>query len=99
MTQIAGSWECNVETPVGPRTFIVEITPSEDQFQALVKGNFGELHITDGKISGDALTWSMAVKKPLPMNLNCKAVLSGETLTGTVSAGIFGKYPLKGARL
>lgn len=99
MTEIAGAWECSVDTPVGPRTFIAELTPSEDQFQALVKGNFGELHITDGKFSDDVMTWSMAIKKPLPMNLNCTAVVSGDTLSGSVSAGLFGKYPLKGTRL
>lgn len=45
------------------------------------------------------MTWSMAIKTPMSMNLNCTAVVSGDALSGTVSAGVFGKYPLKGKRL
>lgn len=98
MSEITGTWDCSVDTPVGLRTFIVEITSSEDQFQALVKGNFGELHVSDGKFSGGVMTWTMAVKTPLPMKLDCTAEVSGDTMNGSVSAGIFGKYPLRGAR-
>jgi len=99
MTEIGGAWQCTVDTPVGVRNFTVDITPSGDQFQALVKGNFGELLIEDGRVSGDEMTWSMAIKTPLPLTFNCKAVVSDGTMNGTVSAGVFGKYPLKGTRL
>ena len=99
MTDITGSWECSVDTPVGPRTFLVQLNPSGNQFQARVKGNFGEMDITDGKLDGDVMTWSMAIKSPLPLNLNCTAVVSDDVMNGSVSAGVFGKYPLKGARI
>ncbi|MBV8687183.1 MAG: hypothetical protein JOZ90_15075 [Alphaproteobacteria bacterium] len=99
MAQIGGSWECGVETPVGPRRFVAEITSSGERFEALVKGNFGELQITDGKLDGDVMTWSMTIKTPLSMKLDCTATVNGDQLNGSVSAGVFGKYPLTGTRI
>jgi hypothetical protein len=99
MADIGGAWQCSVDTPFGVRNFSVEITPSGEQFQALVKGNFGEMLVTDGTIIGDEMKWSMAITTPVPMTFNCKAEVSDGTLNGTVSAGVFGKYPLKGHRV
>lgn len=99
MNSIDGSWQCRVETPVGPRTFHAELTPHEDRFEARVTGNFGEMEIEDGRLNGDVMTWTMAVTSPLPLNLTCTALVSGDRMAGSVSAGIFGKYPLTGTRL
>ena len=35
---------------------------------------------------------------PMPMTLDCKATVEGDTLTGTVGAGAFGSFPLTGTR-
>jgi hypothetical protein len=40
----------------------------------------------------------MDVTKPMALKLVCEAAVDGETLSGTVKAGIFGTYPMTGSR-
>ena len=56
------------------------------------------VEVKDGKINGDALTWSMDVPIPMPMTLDCQATVTGDTMDGTVKAGDFGNFPLTGKR-
>ena len=34
----------------------------------------------------------------MPMTLDCKATVDGDTITGSVGAGAFGSFPLTGSR-
>jgi hypothetical protein len=34
----------------------------------------------------------------MPMTLDCKATVSDDSITGTVTAGAFGSFPLMGTR-
>jgi hypothetical protein len=99
MSGIGGTWECIVETPVGSRSFRVELTPEGTLFRAHVTGNFGEMQIADGRLNGNMMEWTMPMRAPLALDLDCKAVVDGDSMAGTVSAGVFGKYPLTGTRL
>jgi len=40
----------------------------------------------------------MAISKPMPITLSCKATVSGDSLEGKVKAGIFGSFAIKGSR-
>jgi hypothetical protein len=59
----------------------------------------GSMEVKDGKVNGNRLSWTMDMKVPMPMTLECEATVDGDTLTGTVKAGAFGSMELKGAKV
>ena len=61
-------------------------------------GGMGSLDVIDGKVDGNTLTWKMDMKVPMPMTLNCTATVDGDTLTGTIDTGAFGKMAMNGTR-
>ena len=48
---------------------------------------------------GDKLTWKLDITVPMPMTLDGEATVDGDTITGTVTAGAFGAFPLTGTRV
>ena len=58
----------------------------------------GAMDITDGKVSGNTLTWTMDMKVPMPMTLECEATVDGDAITGTIKAGMFGAMAMSGSR-
>ncbi|HVZ17452.1 MAG TPA: hypothetical protein VG897_10075, partial [Terriglobales bacterium] len=56
----------------------------------------GTTAIEDGKVDDASLTWKMDVTVPTPMTLDCKATVSGSTMTGTVTPGRLRKLSVIG---
>ena len=40
----------------------------------------------------------MPIAKPFPLTLKCSVVIDGQEFTGSASASVFGKFPLRGTR-
>ena len=98
MADLAGRWDCTVESPMGDQQFTLTVIPDGDRFSGEASGGIGTRTIEDGAIDGDELAWSMAVAKPMPITVTCRATVDGDILEGTVKAGIFGKFPITGRR-
>jgi len=94
---VDGSWNCTIESPMGEQEFLFTVNSSGGSFTGRAEGAMGAMDI-EGEVEGDTLIWSMRVPKPMPLTLSCKATVSGDTLEGKVSAGIFGKFPVTGTR-
>lgn len=96
---VAGTYDCVTNTPLGRQKGVLTIVPGEgDSFSGNITGDLGSMEVTDGRIAGQALTWSMRMTVPMPMDLDCKATIDGDALTGTVKAGMFGSMELTGTR-
>jgi hypothetical protein len=96
---VAGTWDISIKTPIGAQTARVAVTPDHvGGFTGTVGGDTGALDIA-GRIDGDRLSWTMKTTKPMPLDLDCEAVADGDTLNGTVKAGVFGSMPLTGTRV
>jgi hypothetical protein len=97
MANVDGAWNCTVDTPMGEQSFLLTVASAGPSFTGRAEGGLGAMEV-EGEVDGDTLAWPMRVKKPMPVTLNCKATVSGDTLEGKVSAGIFGSFTVKGAR-
>ena len=97
---VAGSYDCLTKTPMGDQTSTFTVTPGADgaTFTGSNVGTLGSLDVVDGKIDGNTLTWKMNMTVPMPLELNCTATIDGDTLTGTVNAGMFGDMAMSGTR-
>ena len=58
----------------------------------------GSEPISNGVVTGDTLTWTMAVKKPMPIKVVFDVRIEGDKMTGKAKLGVFGTAPLAGER-
>jgi len=98
MAKFDGVWDCTMKTPMGEQKTVLTITSEGDTFAGTNVGSSGSTEIRDGKIEGDAISWTMEVKSPFPMKLEGKLTLAGGTLTGAIKAGSFGSFVTTGVR-
>jgi hypothetical protein len=96
---VAGTYEVVTKTPMGDQKSTLTVAVSGDSFSGSNVGPMGALDITDGKVAGDTITWSSKITTPMPMTLDCKATVDGDAISGTVTAGMFGSFPLNGSRV
>jgi hypothetical protein len=96
---VAGTYEVVTKTPMGDQTSTLTVEVSGDVFTGSNVGPMGSQAIADGKVDGDTITWSSEITSPMPMKLDCKATVDGDNITGTVTAGMFGSFPMSGSRV
>ena len=83
---------------MGDQAGTFTVTVDGDSFTGSLVGGLGSMDANNGKVAGNTLTWTMDMKVPMPMTLECEATVDGDTLTGGVKAGAFGTMPLSGTR-
>jgi len=98
MAEVDGKWNCSVDSPMGEQDFVLTVVSNGDSFTGSAEGNIGHKDIPEGVVNGNELSWSMAISKPMPITLSCKATVGGDSLEGKVKAGIFGSFAIKGSR-
>ncbi len=99
MSNVAGAWNTVVKSPLGEQQSVLTVNDNGDgTWSGTNSGAMGSLTCDNGKIDGNTLTWTMDMKVPMPMMLECDATVDGDTITGGVKAGMFGTSPLSGTR-
>jgi len=98
MANVDGNWSIITKSPMGDQAGTLTVKSSGETFTGTYTGSMGKTSVEDGKVDGDKLTWKMDIIVPMPMTLDCEATVSGNTMTGTVTAGAFGSFPLTGTR-
>jgi cytochrome P450 len=95
----AEQWELTLQTPMGPQLMTAEINRTGDSFAGTISsGEMGTRELT-GKISGNVLAWTLNLDKPVSIKLSFEAKVEGDSMTGTVKLGMFGKAALAGRRI
>ena len=95
---VEGAYDCVTKSPMGDQQSVLTVNVDGDTFTGTNAGGMGALDVENGKVEGNKLTWKMQMKVPMPMELDCEAVVDGDTLTGTVNAGAFGSMAMNGVR-
>ncbi|MCH7629362.1 MAG: hypothetical protein IH997_11735, partial [Proteobacteria bacterium] len=80
---ISGTYECVTKSPMGEQKSNLTIVADGDSFTGTNAGPMGSVDIADGKIDGNTLTWSMKLTSPMPMTLEGKATVDGDSFAGT----------------
>lgn len=96
---VAGTYTTTVKSPMGDQSGTLTVEDNGDgTFAGKMEGGMGSMDVEDGKVDGNTLTWKMNMTVPMPMTLECEAVVDGDTITGNVNAGAFGAMPVSGTR-
>ncbi len=98
MASVDGAYDCVTKTPMGDQKSVFTIVSKDGMFHGTNAGALGSLDVKDGRVDGNRLTWKMEMVIPMPMTLDCEAIVEGDTLTGTIQAGGFGAMAMTGTR-
>lgn len=98
MSQVDGSYDCVTKSPMGDQKSVFTVETSGDSFTGQNAGAMGSMEVENGRVEGNVLKWTMSMKVPMPMTLDCEATVDGDTLTGTIKAGAFGSMAMSGTR-
>jgi hypothetical protein len=99
MANVDGSWDTLVKSPMGDQKAVLTVLADGGSFTGTYSGGMGTTEIKDGHVDGDKLTWKLDITVPMPMTLDAEATVDGDSMTGTVTAGAFGAFPLTGTRM
>jgi hypothetical protein len=90
-------WELTLSTPMGPQKMSALIKVDGAALTGKIQSQMGSQDIA-GTASGDDLAWKMSVTQPIALELDFKVKRNGDTMSGEVVLGAFGKATLTGAR-
>ena len=95
---VDGTWNVVVKSPMGdqPSTLTLKAEGGALTGTASAQGNTNP--IANGKVDGDAVSWSNSITTPFPMTLEFSGKVDGDSLSGSVKAGSFGSFPFAGTR-
>jgi hypothetical protein len=95
---IDGTWNLTLETPIGTQESTLEATTSAGALTGTQSSPDGSQPIQDGAVNGDEASWSVNITSPMPMTLEFKGMVDGDTMSGSVKLGMFGEARFTGVR-
>ncbi|MGL4178114.1 MAG: hypothetical protein ACRCSN_18820 [Dermatophilaceae bacterium] len=95
---VDGTWNISFSTPMGRRDTTMSVTADGAVLtgSANILGN--DTAIDEGTVDGDAMSFVVPVKRPMPMRLKFDLAVSGDELSGKVKAGPLGEQDVVGTR-
>lgn len=98
MTDIAGRWDVTIATPMGQQAVVYEIAVAHGAITGTATQG-GEVNpLLEMTISGNRLSWTQRVTKPMKLTLRFDVMVDGDTMTGIAKAGILPGSKLSGSR-
>jgi hypothetical protein len=96
---VAGTYDVVIKTPMGDQKGKLTVNSNGDAFTGSVTSDMmGALEIAGGKVAGNTITWTMDMKVPMPMTLECEATVDADAIAGSIKAGMFGSMAMSGTR-
>jgi cytoskeletal protein CcmA (bactofilin family) len=87
-----------ISSPVGAQHSTAELKEEGGKLTGTLSAAQGSMTI-EGTVDGNKCVCSGSSKIPFPMKLDYELILDGDSFSGTVKAGAFGKFNLKAARM
>jgi len=90
VTDVSGTWELNVESPMGSRASDAIFTQTGETLGGKMVSPRGEVPLT-GTIKGDAVNFSITVNaQGQTLQIDYTGTVTGDAMSGTVVFGSFG---------
>ena len=93
-----GTWTLTMQTPMGERRSTLTLATSGGSLTGSQEAEGNTTDITDGSVSGNDVSWKVAITNPMPLTLTFSGSVNGNTLNGTADTGMFGSFPFEGTR-
>jgi cytochrome P450 len=92
-------WELSMQTPMGAQALTAHLLRDGAALTGRVDSREGADPISEGKASGDTLSWTLDLKKPRAITLKFSVKVEGDTLSGKAALGMFGDAKVTGRRV
>jgi hypothetical protein len=92
---VLGRWEVTIDTPMGAQVISLDFA---DEHTATARYGSDSVPLQNVSVTGNSATCSVKVTQPISITLKCAITVDGDSMTGTASAGFFGKFALSGRR-
>jgi hypothetical protein len=93
-----GTWTLTMQTPMGERRSTLTLATSGGSLTGKQEADGNTTDITDGSVSGNDVSWKVAITNPMPLTLTFSGTVNGNALNGTADTGMFGSFPFEGTR-
>ena len=93
-----GTWNLTMNTPMGERRSTLTLSTAGGTLTGTQEADGNTTDITDGSVSGNDVSWKVAITNPMPLTLTFSGSVNGDTLNGTADTGMFGSFPFEGTR-
>jgi hypothetical protein len=93
-----GTWNLTMQTPMGERRSTLTLATAGGSLTGTQEAEGNTTDITDGSVSGNDVSWKVAITNPMPLTLTFSGSVNGNTLNGTADTGMFGSFPFEGTR-
>ena len=98
VTDVSGTWELNVESPMGSRASDAIFTQTGETLGGKMVSPRGEVPLT-GTVSGDTVKFGINVNvQGQNLQIDYSGTVTGDTMSGTVVFGSFGDGKWTGKR-
>mgnify|MGYP000844862515 CR=1 FL=1 len=96
---IDGTWKCVMQTPLGERKSTLALATQGGTLTGTLTGEEGNsTSVFDGTANGDDINFKASIKSPMPLTLHFTAKVSGNAISGNVSASGVGSWGFTGTR-
>jgi hypothetical protein len=95
---VDGKWEIVINSPLGAQKAALDIATDGNALSGTQTAQQGSGPLENGKVDGNAVSWSAKITNPLPLTLDFSGTVDGDKLSGSVKAGSFGSFPFTGNR-
>jgi hypothetical protein len=96
---VDGKWEIVINSPMGAQKATLDLATDGNALTGTQQAAQGSGPLENGKVDGNALTWSAKITSPMPLTLDFNGTVDGDKLSGSVKAGAFGSFPFSGSRV
>jgi len=96
---VDGKWEIVINSPMGAQKASLDIATNGTALTGTQQAAQGSGPLENGKVDGNAVSWSAKITSPMPLTLDFTGTVDGDKLSGSVKAGAFGSFPFSGNRV
>ncbi len=94
---VQGKWNITLKTPMGEKSGVLELNAAGTKLTGSLSDGEHYVAITDGKLSGNRLSWSAQIAKPMKMNIKFTATVDADRISGDAKH-LLGKATFIGTR-
>ncbi|MFC9708729.1 DJ-1/PfpI family protein [Paenibacillus sp. NPDC056933] len=95
----AGNWDATIATPVGKLEVKLCITTSNNVIEGTATQGDETIAFLNPVFYNNKLTWSLAITKPMRLNLKFEVGADGDQMSGIAKAGLLPASKLTGKRI
>lgn len=98
MSDITGTWDATVSTPMGAQQFTLDLTVDGDAVQGTATRENDTMPLHDGHLHEGTAVFHVPMEHPMKLTLEFTVTVDGDALTGRAKAGFLPSFDVTATR-